>query len=52
MSETKKVSREIIYDRPAQSDAFAGGGHARTAKALADLIRAFDKETRAIVTCH
>lgn len=48
MSECKIVKREILYDRPAETDAFTGGGHARTAKGLARLIRIFDGETRAI----
>lgn len=48
MAETTTANRQIIYDSPAQTDAFTGGGHARTANALARLIRTFNGETRAI----
>jgi uncharacterized membrane protein len=48
MVEVNAVNRQIIYDRPAETDAFTGGGHARTANGLARLIRTFDGETRAI----
>ena len=44
----KQFKRTVLIDRPADSDAFSGGGHARTAKALATTIKQFDKADRAI----
>jgi hypothetical protein len=40
--------RTVLYDRPAADDAFSGGGHKRTAVALANTIQDFDDQTRSI----
>lgn len=41
-------SRKILIDNPVQEDEFSGGGHLRTAVALANTIRQFDGANRAI----
>jgi len=47
-TEKNIVKRQILWDNPAEADAFSGGGHERTAKALARTIRDFDKSDRSI----
>lgn len=42
------VSRNILIDEPVKEDEFSGGGHLRTAKALANTIRQFDGHNRAV----
>ena len=39
ISDASSVSRKILDDAPVEADAFSGGGHARTAQALARAIR-------------
>jgi hypothetical protein len=42
------ITRTILYDLPSESDKFSGGGHQRTAAALARTIEQFDDGDRAI----
>ena len=44
----KKISRVILDDEPIYTDDFGGGGHKRTAQALADTIHQFADRDRAI----
>ncbi|WP_273792813.1 P-loop NTPase fold protein [Brucella anthropi] len=45
---TIKNTRSILIDKPGLKDEFSGGGHQRTAIALAKTIRQFDGDNRAI----
>lgn len=44
----QKIIRKVIIDTPTREDQFHGKGHERTAISLADAIREFDGEDRAI----
>lgn len=46
--ESQSRRRKVLYDSPVSSDEFSGGGHRKTASALANTIREFEDETRSI----
>ena len=47
-SKAAPLSRVILTDLPSENDEFSGGGHQRTANALADTIVQFEGADRAI----
>lgn len=44
----KQIKRNVIVDTPTNKDLFRGKGHERTARSLAQTIRSFDEDDRAI----